>query len=214
MAPTPSITLTLIIVGITILVSYLAFQNRELHSKLAHIPYLESRNSSEFYRMLSSGFVHGGWIHLGINMFVLWQFGEIVELVFGKLFGEGQGRLNYLLLYVFSVIFANLATYIKHRNNAGFASVGASGAVSAILFSYLIFAPWEMIYLYAVLPIPTIVAAVAYVAYSSWASKNRSDHIDHDAHLYGAIFGFLFTIVLKPSLFGLFIDRLMMGPQF
>mgnify|MGYP001793533520 CR=1 FL=1 len=209
-----SISLTLILVGITIVVSYLAFQNRSLHSKLAHIPFLEARNSSEYYRMLSSGFVHGGGVHLGINMFVLWQFGEVVERLFGDLFGEGQGRLNYLLLYLFSVIFANLATFIKHRDNSSFASVGASGAVSAILFSYLIFAPWRNIYLYGVLPIPTIVAAVAYVGYSSWASKNRRDHIDHDAHLYGAIFGFLFTIVLKPSLFGLFFERLMMGPQF
>ena len=205
-------SLTLIIVILTCLVSYLAFNNRELHSKLSHIPYVELRKK-EYYRMLSSGFVHGGWVHLGINMFVFWQFGEFVEQTFGQIFGEGMGRLNFLLLYVLSIIFADLATFIKHKDNPSFASVGASGAVSAILFSYLIFAPWHYIYLYGIIPIPTIVAAVAYVLYSSWASKNRSDHVDHDAHLYGAIFGFLFTLVLKPELFSFFLAQLMQGPS-
>ena len=88
------------------------------------------------------------------------------------------------------------------------------GAVSAILFSYMIFAPWENLYIWGVLPIPTIVAGVAYLIYSSWASKNQRDHVDHDAHLYGAIFGFLFTIVLRPDLFGLFLEKLMAGPSF
>lgn len=208
-----SFTLTIIIVIITCLVSYRAFEDQQLRSRLAHIPYLESRQK-EYYRMISSGFVHGGWVHLGINMFVLWQFGEIVEKTFLVLFGEAVGRINYLLLYVFGVIFANIATFIKHKDNQSFASVGASGAVSAILFSYLIFAPWQNIYLYGILPIPTIIAAVAYVAYSSWASKNRRDHVDHDAHLYGAIFGFLFTIVLKPDLFNFFLEKLMLGPSF
>lgn len=208
-------SLTIIIVIITCLVSYGCFQDQSLRSRLSHIPYVEATDN-QYYRMISSGFVHGGWVHLGINMFVLWQFGEIVERLFmsEQLFGETMGRINYLLLYLLSIIFANLATFIKHKDNRSFASVGASGAVSAILFSYMIFAPWQNIYLYGLVPIPTIIAGLAYLAYSSWASKNRQDHVDHDAHLYGAIFGFLFTIVLQPSLFSVFLNNLMAGPSF
>ncbi len=206
-------SLTIIIVIITCLISYRAFEDQALRSRMAHVPYLEKKDK-EYWRMLSSGFVHGGWVHLGINMFVLWQFGEIVESTFVILFGEMMGKVNYLLLYILAIVFADVATYFKHQDNPGFASVGASGAVSAILFSYLIFAPWQNIYLYGIIPIPTIIAALAYIAYSTWASKNRRDHVDHDAHLYGAIFGFLFTLVLKPSLFSFFLEQLMGGPNF
>ncbi len=129
-------------------------------------------------------------------------------MTYMSIFGETMGRLNFLLLYLLTIIFADIPTFLKHRNNPHYASVGASGAISGIVFVYILFFPWEMIYLYGVIGIPSIIAGVAYLAYSSWASKKGGDNIDHEAHFYGAVFGFLFTIVLKPSLFGDFIKNL------
>ncbi len=206
-------TLTVLIVVITGLVSYLAFNNRDLFVKLQHRPYVEARNK-EYYRFISSGLVHGGWLHLLINLFVLYEFGRVVEFQFLSMFGETMGRINFLLLYTLTIIFADIPTFLKHRNNPGFASVGASGGVSGIIFVYILFYPWEMLYLYGILPIPGIVAAIAYVWYSSYASKHSRDHIDHDAHLYGALFGMLFAIVLKPSLFSQFLERLVNNVPF
>ena len=206
-------SLTIIIVIITGLISYQSFENSNLLNKLKHYPYTEARHK-EYHRFLTSGFVHGSWMHLGINMFVLWQFGEIVESIFMQTFGDVMGRINYLLLYFLTIIFADIPTFIKHKDNPHFSSVGASGGVSGILFVYILFAPWQKLWLYGVLPIPGIVAGIAYLIYSTWASKKGGGRIDHDAHMYGAIFGFLFAIVLRPSFFTNFIERLIAGMPF
>jgi membrane associated rhomboid family serine protease len=206
-------SITLVLVIVTCLISYQSFNSREAFLKLQHWPYQEAR-TKEYYRFLTSGFVHGSWLHLGINMFVLYQFGEIVEERFVLLFGELMGRINFLLLYILTIIFADIPTFIKHRDNPGFASVGASGAVSGIVFAYVIFYPWNLLYLFLILPVPGIVLAIGYLIYSSWASRNSHDNIDHEAHFYGAVFGFLFTIALKPDLFSLFVDRLTNGFPF
>ena len=166
------------------------------------------KREKQWYRMLTSGFLHANWIHLAINMFVLYQFGGIVENLFIAPFGEVMGRVNYILLYSLTIIAADLPTYYKHKNNPQFASIGASGAVSGIVFVYILFYPWAKLYLWAVIPIYGIIAGIAFLWYSSYASKQNRDFIDHEAHFYGAVFGFLFTIALKPSLALLFFDRL------
>lgn len=206
-------SITIIIVIITGLISYQCFQNSNLFNKLKHFPYVEARQK-EYFRFVTSGFVHGGWLHLLINMFVLYEFGRHVENVFLVEFGETMGRINYLLLYFLTIIFADIPTFIKHKDNPHFSSVGASGAVSGVLFVYVLFAPWNLLMLYGIIPIPGIVAAIGYLIYSSWASRQGGGRIDHDAHMYGAIFGFLFAIVLRPSFFNAFLDRLMNGMPF
>lgn len=194
-----TISVTIILVGVCVAISYLCFQNDQLFNKLKHWPYAVVHNK-EYYRLISSGFVHGSWIHLLINMFVFWQFGEIVEAYYASIFGTGVGRIFYLLLFLITIVFADTSTLIKHKDNPHYAAVGASGAVSGIVFVYILFEPWNMLYLYMIIPIPGIVAGIAYLVYSSWAAKNSRDNIDHDAHFYGALFGILFTIALKPSL--------------
>jgi len=174
---------------------------------LHHNPYVETQ-TGQYWRMLTGGFVHGGWLHLGINMFVLWSFGTVVEDIFLYIFGDLQGRLFYLLLYLAGIVFASLPTYIKHNKNPGFASLGASGAVSAVVFSSIVFAPWNCLWIYGIVPIPGIVGGIIYIGYSLWASKNQKDHIDHDAHMWGAIFGFIFTIILKFEFLSSFIQQL------
>ncbi|MEM9887497.1 MAG: rhomboid family intramembrane serine protease [Bacteroidota bacterium] len=206
-------SITLVIIILTCLVSYQALNNQAMFQKLKHSPYLEARDK-EYYRFITSGFVHGSYMHLGINMYVFYIFGEAVEYYFVGTFGEGMGRINFLLLYLLAIVVGDLPTYAKHKDNPGFASVGASGATSAILFVFILFNPWSTLLLFFVIPCPAILAAILYVVYSTWASKNQNDMIDHDAHLYGAIFGFLFAIALEPSLFGIFMERLVNGFPF
>lgn len=200
-------SVTLVIVIITCLISYQAFNKPGMSQALRHSPYTETR-TGEYWRMLTSGFIHGSWMHLGINMFVFYSFGQLVEQIFTMEFGMTMGRINFVLLYILGIIFADIPTFLKHRNNPGFASVGASGAVSAVLFASLLFQPWQPIYLYGVIGIPGILAGVAYLIYSSWASKNSRDNIDHDAHFWGAVFGLLFPVLLRPDFFNVFIDQL------
>ncbi len=206
-------SITLVLVIITSLISYQALNDASLLYRLQHSPYQEAQRG-EYYRFITSGFVHGSFPHLLINMFVFWQFGQIVENYFLQLFGELMGRINYVLLYFLTIIVGDLPTFFQHRNNPSFASVGASGAVSGILFAFILFNPWSTLLLFFVIPCPAIVAAVLYLVYSSWASRNQNDRIDHDAHLYGAVFGMLFTILLKPSVFNIFLQELVEGFPF
>jgi membrane associated rhomboid family serine protease len=206
-------SLTILIIIVTAIVSWQALNNPHLLERLKHYPYAVHRNR-EFYRFISSGFVHGSIPHLAINMFVLYQFGEVVENAFIQVFGEGLGRINFFFLYILAIVFGDLPTYFKHKNNAYFASVGASGAVSAIIFASVLFYPWANLLLFFIIPCPAILAAFLYLIYSSWASKNQNDNIDHDAHFYGAIFGILFTILLRPAIFQYFTNQLIDGFPF
>lgn len=207
-----SVTLVLIIV--TAFISWQAFSKRDLFLKFMHFPYEEHRDK-EFYRWVTSVFLHGSWMHLAINMFVLWSFGTFIESAFVEIFGSPMGRINFLALYLLSGIFADIPTYLKHKNNQSFSSVGASGATSGIMFAFALLLPWEMIYLFGIIPIPAILAAVLYLIYSSYASRQEAgSRIDHEAHFWGAVFGFIFTIILKPELFSRFLNELINGFPF
>ncbi|MCB0689981.1 MAG: rhomboid family intramembrane serine protease [Saprospiraceae bacterium] len=200
-------SITVILVIITALVSYLAFNNQSLFYRLAHWPTKEYYHK-EYYRLITSGFVHGGWLHLLINMFVFWNFGEIVEQHFMLYFGPVRGPVLYVLLYLMVIVCASLPSYFDRKNDESYMAVGASGGVSGIVFIYILLYPWQMLYLYGIIPIPGIIAGVLYLWYSSYASKNVQDRIDHQAHFYGALFGLAFVLLLKPSLFSGFLRNL------
>lgn len=203
-------SITLVIVIVTALISIQGFSRPGIIEKLKHSPYLEVRNN-EWYRLITSGFVHGGWLHLLINMFVFYGFGELIELHFVEFFGN-TGRFLFLAMYILSIAAGDLPTLLRNRDNPQYASVGASGAVSAIVFIYIILYPWKMLYLYGILPIPAIIGGVAYLIYSSWASRQQHSRIDHLAHFYGAVFGVVFMIALKPSLAVDFVQKLLDVP--
>lgn len=177
-------------------ISIYAFQNTAIFERLKHFPYLEKR-SNQFYRWITSGFVHGSWLHLLINVFVLWSFGTAVESAYQSFFGS-NGQILFLILFMTSVIAANIKTYFNNQDNAGFASIGASGGVSGVLFAYVLFFPWQKVYLYGIIGIPGIIAALGYLAYSHYMSKQNKDLIDHEAHIYGALTGLLITILYNP----------------
>jgi membrane associated rhomboid family serine protease len=160
-------------------------------------------NPAEYYRLLTSGFIHADWPHLIFNMLTLYFFGENVEYYFTAL---GKPVL-YPLLYTLGIITASLPSFAKHRNNGYYRSLGASGGVAAILFSFVYMAPWAVIRVWFV-PIPAIIAAVLYLAYSAYMSRKSSDNINHDAHFWGAVFGFAFTLVFDPSHGRLFFDQI------
>lgn len=168
-------------------------------------PYLMTR-SKEYHRVITHGFIHAGWMHLFINMFVLWQFGQAVEHQFIELFGNA-GYLYYSALYIGALIVAALPALKKHQDNPNYRAVGASGAVAAVLFSYILFFPVNMLYLFLMIPIPAVLVGVLYLWYEN-KMKNSGDNIAHDAHYYGAVFGFAVTVLFKPVLLISFVQQI------
>lgn len=197
-------SITLAVVIITVLISLGAMNNGELMNKLILWP-RHMDNPSEYYRFITSGFIHADYMHLFLNMFALYSFGNIIESYYAVLLGSSN---MYIIMYLSGIIASSLPSYLKHRNNSYYRSLGASGGVSAVLFAFVYFAPWTIIRIWFI-PIPGIVAAVAYLAYSAYMNKKGTDNIGHDAHFWGAVYGFLFTIVFEPSHGQLFIDALL-----
>ena len=198
--------ITWFIIGITVVVSYLAFQNPNLMEKL-QFNAARVVHQKQYYRLISHAFVHAGWTHLFVNMLVLYFFGKPVETFFSYFFGK-KSVVFFLILYFGGILVSNLSALMKHKDNYYYNAVGASGAVSAVLFTFIFLNPWEKLYFFGLIPIPGILFAAGYLLYSWYMSKQENDHIAHDAHFLGALFGFIFPILLKPSLFRSFIDQL------
>ncbi len=198
--------ITWIIIGITFITSYLTFQNPSMMEKLQFNAALVVHRK-QYYRLLTHAFIHVGWTHLLVNMLVLYFFGPHVESLFGYFFGA-KASLYYVILYVGGILVSNAWSLIKHQNDHYYNAVGASGAVSAVLFAFIFLNPWEKLYLFAIVPIPAIIFAIGYLFYSYQMGKRKADNVAHDAHLLGAVFGFVFPLILKPDLFSRFIDLL------
>ncbi len=157
------------------------------------------RSERSWYRFLSYGLVHADWAHLIINMFVLFSFGRIVEAYFEGFF-ETRAIPYFLLLYAGGLIFSVIASYIKHKNNSYYNAVGASGAVSAVVFSSIIMHPQGTImFILLPIPIPAFIFGILYLIYSAYMAKRASGNVGHDAHFWGAIYGVIITALLRPS---------------
>jgi membrane associated rhomboid family serine protease len=166
------------------------------------------RERRQYYRFITSGFIHADWMHLIFNMITLYYFGRIVEIYFQQIFGKGI----FILFYLLSMIAADIQTYFRHRNDYSYRSLGASGAVSAVLFASILFNPWAKIYLFFIpIGIPAFIFGALYLGFCVYMSKRGSDGINHNAHLWGAVFGILFTIVLEPRIITFFIQQLTAG---
>ena len=201
-------SITLILCVIIFGISLWAFNNQTVFQNLMHYPYQEARDRS-YYRLFTSIFLHGSWLHLLVNLFVFYTFGEAIENQFSYLFGPVMGKVNFVLLFVLSGVLTNVFTYRKHKDNPQFRSVGASGSISGIMFAYVLFYPLEYLYLYGIIPIPGIIAAVLYLWYSNYASKKEGGRIDHNAHFYGAVTGLVFTIIVYPPVVSYFVKQLL-----
>ncbi len=196
-----------LIIGITIIISLVAFNRRDIFDKLRFNAYA-IKHDREGWRFFSYALLHADWIHLFINMFVLYSFGEVVWAYFLFLF-EGKAILFFLLLYIGGVIFSVLIDFGIHKDNPNYAAVGASGAVSAVVFSSIILMPTAKLYLFFIpIPIPAAVFGILYLIYSAYQGKRGHDNVGHNAHFWGAVYGITFTIALKPRLAILFLEQL------
>lgn len=194
--------ITLSIIAVTCIVSIIAFNNRSMFDKLLLSPY-RVMHQKEYYRIITHGFLHADWIHLLVNMFVLWSFGLGLSKWFNLLQAEEiitSTTQHFLTIYLGGIIISSLSSIVKNKNNYYYSSVGASGAVSAVVFATIFFEPWQPLYLFAAIPIPGIIFGLAYLLYSHYMSKKGGDNINHDAHFYGAVFGFIYPVLIDPSL--------------
>jgi len=198
-------SLTIVIVAITVLVSWRAFNNPALLDRLILWPPAVQRRK-QYDRLLTYGFVHADWMHLLFNMITLWSFGTAVE----RVFSEWITPVGYVLFYLSAIVVSILPTFLRHRNDANYRSLGASGGVSAVLFAFILFDPWSKLIIFPIpLPIPAILFAALYVGYTIWMDRNGRDNVNHSAHLWGAAYGVLFTLVLEPRVFTHFTQTLL-----
>lgn len=197
--------MTLFIIALTVLVSILSFNRRDIFDKLKFNAYF-ILHRKEWYRFLSYGLIHADWGHLLINMFVLYSFGEIVEQFFTYYF-EFKGYVYFLLLYIGGMGFSTLFDYGKYKNDIYYNAVGASGAVSAIVFASILLYPAGKIFLFFIpIGIPAPIFGLLYLGYSGYMARKGMDNIGHTAHFFGAIYGILFTVAIKPDIVPSFIE--------
>ncbi len=157
---------------------------------------------------LSYGLVHGGWGHLFFNMLALYCFGRVVEQYFQLAFGETTGIILYVVLYVSAIAVSTVGDLIKYRDDWNYTAVGASGAVSAVLFASILFEPKMGIYIYLIpIPIPGFVFAPLYLLYCWYMAKRNADNIGHSAHFWGAVYGLIFPLVCEPQIFTHFLNQ-------
>lgn len=194
---------TTLIIIVTVIVSLIAWQNKTVFDRLIFSPI--SVSTGQWYRFITHGFIHADSMHLLFNMFTLYFFGRAIENFYNQYF-NGFGFIPFYLL---AIIAAIIPSYLKHRSDGRYLSLGASGGVSAVLFAYILMAPWDKLYLFGVLPIPAIVFAIAYVAYSIYANHKGNTNINHLAHLWGGAFGVVATILLEPNVIPHFLSALL-----
>ena len=195
--------LTLAILAVTCLVSWIAFKDRKLMQRLLLWPPAVSKKH-EYWRLLSYGLVHADFQHLLFNMITLFFFGRALE----GFFAGYLGPLGLLWFYLGGLLVSILPTYIKNRNNANYYSLGASGAVSAVLFAFILLSPWSMIIVF-VIPVPAILYAVAFLGYSIYMDHRGGGYVNHSAHSWGAAYGVLFMVIMDPRVTVVFVQQLL-----
>lgn len=204
-------SITLLIVIITAITSIMAFNNHDMWNKGVFYPALMNGHPKEWHRFISSGFLHADWMHLIFNMYVLYIFGKYIESMYMSISGS---MYLFPAMYVLALIASSLPSYFKHKENYHYRALGASGAVAAVIFSFIYYNPWAMLYLFGIVPIPAILFGIGYLVYSAWAAKKGQDNIGHDAHFYGSVFGFLFTLIVDPSHGQTFVHQITHIPFF
>jgi len=192
---------TYALIGITCLVSWIAFNNRQLADRLILWPPAVDKHR-QYDRLLTYGFIHADFMHLLFNMITLFFFGPLIERLM-----SGIGVWVFPVFYLTALVVSILPTYLKNQKNPNYLSLGASGAVSAVLFAFILLQPWQLIFVFFI-PLPAIVFAVLYLGYSIWMDKRGGDRINHSAHLSGAAYGVLFMVVMEPRVLGYFLSQL------
>jgi len=201
----------LILIGLTVAISAYAWSNRDLLEAWIMEPYVMARNG-QWYRLLTSGFLHADWSHLLFNMFAFYSFSPIVLSTLAQGYGVGAGLGLFLLLYLGGIVVSDLPTYFKHRDDRGYRSLGASGGVASVLFASILLFPVSgrgggIIIFPLPIPIQPFLFGFLYLAYSYYMGRRRGDNINHDAHFYGALYGVLLIIALVPGVLPNFVQQ-------
>lgn len=195
----------IIIIAIS-LVSIAGFSQPELIYRYQFNAW-QIKHRKEYIRLISHGFFHGSWGHLLINMFVLWSFGRAVIHYF-RISLPGNSNLMFLLFFFTALVASSLYSLAKEKDNYNYNAIGASGAVSAVVFASILYNPYGIIYLYFI-PMPGILLGVGYLIYSRIMSQRNQDNIGHDAHFWGAVYGFIFPLLFNPGLIQHFFSELL-----
>jgi membrane associated rhomboid family serine protease len=200
--PRTPMYVTFLIIVVTCAISFSAFKNEKLISDLILWPPAISRGK-QYYRLISYGFIHADGQHLLFNMITLFFFGRLIE----KFMSGYIGSIGFVAFYLSAIMVSILPTYIKNVSNPAYRSLGASGAVSAVLFAFVLLQPWATILIFFI-PCPAIIYAVVYIAYSIYMDRQQRDNVNHSAHLWGAAYGWLFMLTMEPRLVGVFLEQL------
>jgi len=187
------VTVTLLFANIAISI-WAMYGNPIYMYKFSEWPY-QIWHEKKYYQLITSAFLHANFLHLFFNMFALYTFGSFLEYFFVENFGAFEGSLYFFLIYFFSLIFGSVLTVVFHYNDPQYVAVGASGAVSGIVFSYIIFFPQSMLYVFFI-PMPAYLFAFLWIAFSVYGMKKKLGNIGHEAHLGGALGGVISTLIL------------------
>ena len=193
--------ITYILIGLTVIVSLRAMQDRTMMDRLLFEPF-QVEHRKEWYRFISHAFVHANGPHLFVNMFVLWMFGRKVEHQLSAF--TGMELTVFLLLYLSAAVVSAVPGFLRHRNNPEYRAVGASGAVAAVLFASIVIDPLDEFYLF----VPGWVMGIGYLVYEYVQDKKAHGRIAHDAHFTGALFGVLFMALVEPRLLTTLVQRI------
>jgi membrane associated rhomboid family serine protease len=192
------IEITYIIIGVTAILSLLAWSNPNLLQSWIFSPY-QIAKKNQWYRFITSGFIHQDYLHLIFNMVSLYFLGLYAEFGFAMKFGD-MYQIYFIFFYISAMIVADIPVFFKHRKNTYYRALGASGAVSAVVFAAILLEPNISLMVFPIpFRIPGVVYAILYVLYSAYMSKNSQDNIGHDAHLYGALYGVVFIAIFVPD---------------
>ncbi|RSK47991.1 rhomboid family intramembrane serine protease [Hymenobacter rigui] len=197
---------TLVLAVLTAGISLYAWSNPAFYDSWILDPYRVKRHN-DWYRFITSGFLHADFGHLLFNMLAFYSFSQTVEYIFLQLFGPTTGVLYFLLLYLGGIVVSDIPTYLRHRDDPGYRSLGASGGVASVIFSAILFNPTAKIGIFPLPPqlgIPGFLFGFLYLAYSYYMGRRRGDNINHDAHFYGALYGVVLTFLLLPKVGGIF----------
>ena len=186
---------TILLIILTCIVSFVAYDRKDLFYQLSFRPYNIKRNPKEMYRAVTHAFVHADLIHLFFNMWVLYMFGQLLEMKFKFDFGS-KGLYIFSLLYFGGILFATLPGFAKHKDNFAYTSIGASGATSALVFSFIVLAPTQKLSVFFLPGIPAFVFGILYLGAEYYMSRRGNTNIAHDAHIFGAFYGFIFTLLI------------------
>jgi membrane associated rhomboid family serine protease len=187
------IFITYVIIVITVLISLKGFSDPHFRDQYLYKPY-NVKHYKEYYRIFSHVFLHADPMHLIFNMITFFFFGKVMEEYFRGYYGFVPGSLIFIGFFILSSFFATMIQYGRHKDHEFYRSLGASGAVSAILFAFIMLAPSATIGFFFV-PMPAILFGVLYLGFEFWADKNGKGNIAHDAHISGALFGIVFILI-------------------